>query len=214
MRTSELFPSREVSHNLATSHHQLALQAYQTWKQDAPPLPFQLSLTIDPLTRASRTYLDGPTRGEAATPRTPESLFRQHLEEAIILYREALARDAAYTPAALNLGDALIVRGLQAGARGLNADFAEAVWRLQEALQHTPNTPTILNSLGVALFYARQGDDATEHLVRARTLAPTYAAPVFNLAQLARLAHRDAEAQQYLSDYQRLAPPPPRECQR
>ena len=26
---------------------------------------------------------------------------------------------------------------VSAGARGLNADFAEAVWRLQEALQHT-----------------------------------------------------------------------------
>jgi hypothetical protein len=52
-----LFPSREVSHNLAASHHQVALQAYQAWKKETPALPFQLSLAIDPLTRASRIYL-------------------------------------------------------------------------------------------------------------------------------------------------------------
>ena len=45
----------------------------------------------------------------------------------------------------------------QAGARGLNADFAEAVWRLQEALQHTLNTPTILNSLGSPCFMPGKG---------------------------------------------------------
>ena len=102
------------------------------------------------------------------------------------------------------------MRGLQAETHGLNADFAEAVSRLQQALDRTPNTPTLLNSLGVALFYVGQVDDATQHLVHARTLAPTYAAPVFNLRYLAQLAHRDADAQRYWSDYQRLAPPPPR----
>jgi tetratricopeptide (TPR) repeat protein len=206
-----LFPSREVSHNLATSHHQLALQAYQAW-QGTPPLPFHLSLTIDPLTRASRIYLEGPTRGGAAKPSAPAEHFRQHLDEAITLYREALAHDEAYTPAALNLGDALIVRGLQTGTDGLNDDLYDAVTTLTRALKRaptTPDTPAMHNSLGVALFYLKQWDNATEHLGRARTLAPTYAAPAFNLAHLARLTHRDADAQKYESDYQHIAPPPP-----
>jgi hypothetical protein len=201
-----------VSHNLATSHHQLALQAYQAWQQGALPLPFHLSLAIDPLTRASRIYLAGPARGGTAKPGTPAAHFHQPLEEAIALYREALAHDEAYTPAALNLGDALIVRGLQTGTDGLNDDLYEAVTMLTRALKRaptTPDTPAIHNSLGVALFYLKQWDNAAEHLGRARTLAPTYAAPVFNLTHLARLAHRDAEAQRYWSDYQRIAPPPP-----
>src|SRR5215831_3496232 len=46
------FPSREVSHNLAASHHHLALQVYQAGKTAVPAFPFQLSLAIDPLTRA------------------------------------------------------------------------------------------------------------------------------------------------------------------
>ena len=203
----EVFPSREVLHNLATSHHQLALQAYQAWRQDAP-LPFQLSLAIDPLTRASKIYLGGPTRGSATTPGTPAAHFRQHLEEAITLYQEALAHDAAYTPAAINLGDALLVRGLQTKTDGLNPDFYGAVSMLTQALDRAPNTPTLLNSLGVASFYVGQLDHATHYLDQARTLAPTYAAPVWNLRYLAQRTHRDADAQRYWSDYQRLAPSP------
>jgi tetratricopeptide (TPR) repeat protein len=183
----------------------LALQAYQAWQPGVPPLPFHLSLALDPLTRASRTYLSGPTRGGAATPEAPAALFRQHLEEAITLYQEALRHDAAYTPAALNLGDALIVRGLQTGTHGPNTDHFEAVVILQRALDrapNTPDTPILLNSLGVALFYVGQLDDASNHLVRARTLAPTYAAPVINLGYLAQSTNRGAGAQ-------RLAPPPP-----
>jgi tetratricopeptide (TPR) repeat protein len=200
----EVFPSREVLHNLATSHHQLALQAYQAWRQDAP-LPFQLSVALDPLTRASRIYLEGPTRGGAATPGTPAALFRQHLEEAITLYQEALARDAAYTPAAINLGDALIMRGLQTKTAGLNPDLYGAATMLAQAQDRTPNNPALLNSLGVASFYVGQVHQATNYLEQARRLAPTYAAPVWNLRYLAQQAHRDGDAQRYWSDYQRLA---------
>src|SRR5262249_26347222 len=71
-----VFPSREVSHNLAASHHQLALHAYQAWKKDVPVLPFQLSLAIDPITRASWIYLMGSTRrglAVAASSAAPEA---------------------------------------------------------------------------------------------------------------------------------------------
>src|SRR5262249_16842938 len=114
-----IFPGREVSHNLAASHHQLAFQAYQAWKAK-PPLPLQLPLALDPMTRTSRIYLEGPRRGGATTPATSEAQFRQHLETAIGLYQEARTRDPAYTPAALNLACAFIVRGLQGDG---HADF-------------------------------------------------------------------------------------------
>jgi tetratricopeptide (TPR) repeat protein len=204
-----VFPSREVVHNLATSHHQLALQAAQVGPPPQLLLPFHLSLAIDPLSRASQISLEEPKRGSAAASQTPAGRFRQHLDEAIALYREALAYDAAYIPAALNLGGALMLRGMQTGTSGLNADVSEAqtlLLRMLERAPDTPDTPAILNSLGVALFYAGHVDQATAHLTRARTLAPTYAAPVFNLGYIARAERRDAEAQRYWSDYAQLHP--------
>lgn len=188
-----VFPSREVLHNLAASHHQLALQAYQVW-QDAVPIPVHLSLTIDPLTRASRIYLEGPSRGGTATPGSPAAYFRKHLQEAIQLYREALTHDPAYTPAALNLGDALIVLGLQRRASGSNADLLEAATILERARESTPDAPVLLNSLGVALWYVGQRQEALDHLRRARRLAPTYAAPEMNLTYLEQSTHQPGDA--------------------
>jgi len=216
-RFHTIFPSREVSHNLAASHHQLALHAYQAWKPDEPMLPFQLSLALDPITRASRIMLDGPRRGGATSQAEPEAQFRDHLDKAITLYRAALAQDAAYLPAALNLACALIVHGLHhTVAVGLQADFAEAVTillRAWESMPNAPEAPALLNNLGVALWYAGQPPRAMEYLRSAHTRAPTYAAPVFNLAYITRNTDQAAEAQVYQRTYEQLvlpsAPAPP-----
>jgi tetratricopeptide (TPR) repeat protein len=204
------FPSREVLHNLAVSHHQLALQAYQTWRRDVPAVPFELSLAIDPLTLASRIYLEGPKRGGRVTPADSAVLFRQHLDEAIAGYREAITQDEDYILSHLNLGSALIVRGGQTEKSGFNADFTEAVTTLQRALDrapNTPDTPALLNTLGVAFFYTGLPAHAKEHLRRAQALAPTYTAPLVNLGHIAHTEHREAEAQRYWSEAQRLAGP-------
>ena len=202
------FPSREVSHNLAVSHHQLALQAYQTWKKDTPVVPFQLSLAIDPLTRASRIAFEGPKRGGTATSTDPAGLFRQHLDEAIALYSEALTYDATYTPATLNLGCALLVRGLHTTITGLTADFSAARTTFLRALEQDQHrhSPEMLNNLGVAEFYDERPRQAKKYLDRARQLAPTYAAPIFNLGHIAHIEQREADAQRYWRDYQTLIP--------
>jgi tetratricopeptide (TPR) repeat protein len=173
-------------------------------------LPFHLSLAIDPLTRASQIYLEEPKRGgTAAAHFTPAARFRQHLDTAIMLYREALTHDPDYLPSALNLGGALIVRGAHSGTQGLNADFSEAVTTLLRTLERAPDTtetPAILNSLGVALFYVRQLDHAREHLTRALASVSTYADPLYNLGHMARTEGRQAEAQHYWTRYRQLQP--------
>jgi tetratricopeptide (TPR) repeat protein len=203
-----VFPSREVYHNLALSHHLLALQAYRLWRGE-PALPFHLAMVLDPLTRASQIFLQRqarPLRG--MTPKTDlAAQFHQHLDEAIGLYREALAHDAAYTPASGNLGSALLVRGVHAAGGLRQADVYEAVATLQRALEHTPRDPRILNNLGVALFYVHDVHNAKGYLVRARTLAPAYAAPVFNLGYMAQTENRQTEAQRYQRTYTALASP-------
>ena len=189
-----MFPSREVSHNLATSHHQLALQAYQVWKQGTPPQPFHLPLAIDPVTRASQIYLDGLTRrSNGIAIVSPEAQFREHLEKAIHLYREALERDPSYTPAAINLGCALMTRGSLAQVAGLNADLTDAATKLLMALPHDPDAPALLNTLGVALFHIGQPEQAKSHLTRAQALAPTYTASACNLAYILRATQQTTD---------------------
>jgi tetratricopeptide (TPR) repeat protein len=200
------FPSREVYHNLAVSHHQLALQAYQVWQKEPPVLPLQLSLTLDPLTRANEVFLGRLLTAERSVTGTapPAALFRQHLQQAITFYRQALTHDETYLPAATNLGCALLVQGIRAEGGMRQADVYEAVAILQRALERAPNLPALLNNLAVALFYVEQLPHAKLHLAQARTVAPDYAAPVFNLAYIAQTEKRYAEAQQYQRDYERL----------
>jgi hypothetical protein len=155
--------------------------------------------------------LEGPRRGGASAPVPPAVQFRQHLDEAITRYREALTQDAAYTPATINLGSALLVRGIHTETPGLNADFAEAITTLLRALERRPPPPeasALLNTLGVALWYANQPDQAKEQLARAQALDPTAPAPLFNLGHMAHTEHRDTDAQRYWMAYQQLVGPP------
>jgi tetratricopeptide (TPR) repeat protein len=188
------FPSREVYHNLAVSHHQLALQYYQLWKKDTLALPFKLSLAVDPVARAGKIAL----RGLDGTGK-PAELFHAHLEKAIEFYHTAISLDPSYALASSNLGCALIVK----------QDVYKAIAMLQDALKIAPNSPQILNNLGVAFFYAENPRQAKAHLTRASELAPTYDAPVFNLGQLAHDAHQEAEAQRYGLAYLQLDPASP-----
>ena len=203
----ELFPSREVYQNLALSHHLFALQAYQLWKPNTPVLPFQLALAIEPVTRATQIYVNAQTQRSAVSHTAPETLFRRHLDEAIVLYRQAMTQDATYPPAALNLAHALIVRGIQSQAQGLNADVVEAQAVLLRAQQNGANErtlPQLLNALGVVSFYAERRQEAKHLFTRVRTLAPADAAPVFNLGYLAQAAQRNDEAKHYRRAYHQL----------
>jgi tetratricopeptide (TPR) repeat protein len=183
------FPSPEVYHNLALSHHQLALK-YACLRRDLrQELPFELTLALDPVTRASMiSRLEGQ-RGPV----------EEHLEQAIAFYYRASALDPSYVPAYSNLGGAL----LQQGA------VYKAIATLQDALAIAPNAAEVWNHLGVAFFQAGKPDEARAHLARARALAPTYAAPLFNLGTIAHKAGRAQEAKDYWHAYLALEPASP-----
>jgi tetratricopeptide (TPR) repeat protein len=188
------FPSREVYHNLAASHHQLALQYYQLWKKDAWALPFKLSLAVDPVARAGKIALRGLDGADK-----PAELFHAHLGKAIEFYHTATSLDPSYVLSYNNLGCALIV----------NQDVYKAIATLQDALKIAPDFPQALNNLGVAFFYAENPRQAKAHLTKASERAPTYDAPPFNLGQLAHDAHQEAEAQRYWLAYLQLDPVSP-----
>jgi tetratricopeptide (TPR) repeat protein len=186
------FPSREVYHNLAASHHQLALRYYRLWKPQEMPLAWKLSLTIDPVTRATGAQ-------ESLTEVPPQERFVTHLDKAIEFYQMALSLDRAYLPSYSNLGCALLLKG----------EVYEAIATLQKALKEAPESPEVLNNLGVAFASAENPAKAKTHLLKARELAATYDAPLFNLGKLAHADQHEAEAQTYWQAYMALDPSSP-----
>jgi len=189
------FPSREVYHNLATSHHQLSLKYYQEWKGDEKALPFKLSLAIDPETRASKITL----RGRGGVSKSPEELFKEHIEKAIGYYEIALSQDPSYLLSHNNLGCALLIKG----------EAEEAIARFKKALKLKSNFKEALNNLGVALFYDEKTNKAKEALTEANKLDPTYDAPLFNLGKIAYEGKKEDEAKKYWSAYLKLDPSSP-----
>lgn len=188
------FPGREVYHNLAISHHQLALKYYRRWKGDEEPIPFKLSLTADPHTRATEITLR--SRRYCANP---AALFQMHIESAIELYEKAILLDPSYLLSYSNLGSALIVKG----------EFYEAIAKLKKALRIDENYAEALNNLGVAFFCAENLAKAKDSLFKAHNLNPAYDAPLFNLGKIAYEEKKEVEAKKYWTAYLKLDPASP-----
>jgi tetratricopeptide (TPR) repeat protein len=185
------FPSREVYHNLATCHHQLALRHYRKWKKDDGHIPFMLSLAIDPETRAG--LIDRRASGSAGM------LYRRHIEKAIKYYQTAIAQDPAYHLAYNNLGCALVIKG----------EAYKAVGMFKDAHRLAPREPQTLNNLGVAYYLAENLAKAKEYLNAAIRTDPSFGAPLFNLGKIAHAAENKGEARQHWNAYLKIDPHSP-----
>lgn len=183
----QFFPSREVYHNLAASHHQLALQYKRLEQNDNDAVPFKLSLAVDPITRASHILLRGSNR----QGQDPDALYRSHLDKAIAYYQTALSLDPSYTLAYNNLGCALLLKG----------DVYKAIGTFQDALKRRPEAAEILNNLGVAFFLAENPRKAQTYLHQAHQQAPSYDAPLLNLGKIAYDTGQTAKARGYWDAY-------------
>jgi tetratricopeptide (TPR) repeat protein len=185
------YPGREVYHDLAACHHQLALKAYHVWKAEGQDFPFKLSLTFDTSTRARKIVL----RGEPG----PEARFKEELAKAVELYRSALGQDPAYWPSANNLGCALL----------LQENAYEAVAVLQKAAQGSPGSAQVLSNLGVAFYQTENAAKAKEKLQAALTSSPDFDAALYNLGQIASAESDAAGASRYWDAYLKIDPDGP-----
>jgi tetratricopeptide (TPR) repeat protein len=177
------FPSREVYHNLATCHHQLALKYYQKLKNKDAEIPFKLSIAIDPATRASQIRLRASN--------TDETLYRENMAQAIKHYQTAIDQDPAYCRAYNNLGCALVIKG----------EVYKAIGLFKDALKLNPNAPQTLNNLGVAFYLAENPAKAKEYLNSANRIDPAFGAPLFNLGKIAHLDNEPRDAGRYWQAY-------------
>jgi tetratricopeptide (TPR) repeat protein len=183
------YPSREVYHNLACCHHQLALRHYRNWKGEETDRCFQLSLAADPVTQARKVQMRTGSRD-------PEDLFTKHIAQAIEFYRTAISRDPSYILSYNNLGAAFILTG----------EYYNAIATLLDGLKEAPQFTRALNNLGVAYFHVGKTNEARDALCKAHSLEPNYGAPLFNLGKLAHEESKVVEARRYLLAYLKQNP--------
>jgi len=187
------FPSREVYHNLAACHHQLALQFYNKWKGASQAIPFRLSLSADPETRAKKIHLRG---GGNSENKDNKVLFENSINQAIELYETAISQDPDYLRAYENLASALILKG----------EYYKAIGVLKDALKKNPQDAAIYNNLGVAFYYAENSEKARESFLKAQELDASNNIALFNLGQLMQLQGKEEEAKKFWLSYLKRQP--------
>jgi tetratricopeptide (TPR) repeat protein len=184
------YPSREVTHNLGTCHHQIALKSYREWKGKDQDFPFKLSLTVESETRARKIILRGDSKTDW------EARFKEEIEKAIGFYRTALGQDPSFWPSANNLGCALL----------LQENPYEAIGVLQKALQSAPDSPLVLSNLGAAFSLAENPQKAKEKLQAALKFSPAYDPALYNLGLIASLENDQAGARKNWDAYLQIDP--------
>jgi len=109
-------------------------------------------------------------------------------------YRRALARDASFSDAALNLARLLHEAGRP----------KEAVALYQQALAHAPGDAELHYNLALALEDTRGAGAAIHHYEHAVALDPSFADAHWNLAGLLERAGRKQEALRHYRAYEKL----------
>jgi tetratricopeptide (TPR) repeat protein len=186
-----VFPSREVYHDLASSHHQLALEHYRKWKGDDQRIPFKLSISVDPETRAGGITL------RSSDPEGPQALFYKHIGKAIEFYEMAISGDPLYALSYINLGAAFIIKG----------EPYEAIAKLKRALKIDAVSKNkllkarVLNNLGVAFYSAENIGKARKILEEASGLNSEYGDPLFNLGKIEWEEKKEDRAGKYWMAY-------------
>jgi tetratricopeptide (TPR) repeat protein len=182
------YPGREVHHNLAVSHHQLALTYMTTSTDKQSDLPFKMSLTIDPMTRASGSVFRGPQENRRR--------FEKNMAIAIEYYEAAIKQDPGYLLAYKNLASAYVT----------NNEPFKAIAILKDALKQTPNDAVLLNVMGVAFYNAENIEKAIEYLSASRKQNPGYADPLFNLGKVEYSRNNKNLAKSYWRQYMQQDP--------
>ncbi|WP_455366933.1 tetratricopeptide repeat protein [Kaarinaea lacus] len=184
------FPSREVYHNLAITHHQIALNYYQSDLKliEQRLLPFQLPIMADPYTRAAF--------GVARNKQQNQQKFADHIALAIQHYQSAIQQDANYLLAYQNLASAYL----------LNNEPYKAIATLQDIVARSPDNAILLNILGVGFYMAENPQKAEALLARAIEINDQFAAAYYNLGKIAYLQGNEKRAQDLWTQFVKVAP--------
>lgn len=185
-RFLKIFHGREIYHNLALSHHQLAMEHYRNWKKDTKKIPFKFALSIDTVSRAGQIQLRDDTDHRRR--------YQHNLDLAINYYQEALRHDPIYWPAFNNLGCAFIE----------SKDNDSALGMFKKALKIAPNIMSIHNNIGIALFNNGLIENAKTKFQSAMDDDSSKDCALFNLGKLAFEAGNMKAAEKHWGKYLKL----------
>ncbi len=151
-----------------------------------------------------RAALDEFERAQLAMADTPWAhlelgvayLDQDRFGEAERAFRRAIARDAGFVPARVNL--AMLLNGL-----GRNEEAEQA---LREAIAHSGEQGELHYNLGLLLAETGRLEEAAQSLGRAAGLMPRQPRLLYNLGLALQRLGRRAEAEQALLEAGRLAP--------
>ncbi|WP_455202684.1 tetratricopeptide repeat protein [Kaarinaea lacus] len=184
------FPSREVYHNLAATHHQIALNYFQSDPELIKQrlLPFRLPVMADPYTRAAFGVTRGRQQNQAA--------FKRHIDLAIAYYQSAIEQDKNYLLAYQNLASAYL----------LNDEPYKAIATLQDIVARSPDNAILLNILGVGFYLTENPEKAEKLLQKAIVINSRFAAAYYNLGKIAYLQGDEAKAYQLWEKFISIVP--------
>lgn len=173
------YKGREIYLNLGMAYHKLAIEDYKPSEADRS-LPFQCSVLIDPLYRAKiRSAVD-----------KNKNRFTSNINKAIDFYKAAIEKDKHYSNAYANIGCAYLLQGKNSFSMGY----------LQEALEHDPDNPYLLNNYAIASYYLGKQPEARQALEKALAveIQPTI---LYNLGVLAARANDTKSAKNWFTQY-------------
>ncbi|HEU4431026.1 MAG TPA: tetratricopeptide repeat protein [Myxococcota bacterium] len=154
---------------------------------------------------AGALLANGESGSDPVSPSGPRALAERAFAEALALeesdpagamraYRRALARDASFSDAAMNLARLLHEAGRP----------KDAVALYQQALAHAPGDAELHYNLALALEDTRGAGAAIHHYEHAVALDPGFADAHWNLAGLLEAAGRKQEALRHYRAYEKL----------
>jgi len=167
------FRSRDIYLNLGSFHHRLAFHYLKPENSPANICALSLELQSGFEPRGERRR-SGQERGGPGSDETEQAKFREHLNQAIDKYQQALRASPGYAPAHNNLGCAYL-------HRQDSGDIYQAVGELERAANLEPTNALFANNLGVAYLGVDQREKAVAQFRRALQLKPDLAAADYNL---------------------------------
>ena len=181
----EIFPSREVYNNLASTYYQMAIERY------FPQEKYQTKKSIDIDVYSKAKDVIKKIKESKVDQDENKNIFNEYLLKAIRNYKEVIDRDPDYFLAYNNIGCAY----------DYLLQYKDAKYYLENALTKKIDYKNSLNNMAVVCFHLNEIEEAKQYLLKLKEIDEKYPDLYFNYAAICESENNLQESQQYLKKY-------------